>query len=173
MFKGSNCSGLDERVACDLSNNSVRRGVDEQHAYHKDMSELQQLTGQCIEFIGSRARENLKRALVMARNKSQIGTAPPDCILRHLAREWVEISWQDREHETCENVRVQCIGCRKQVCAHLSEYVCSFLPVCKWCDTHVQPNPFNPVNRLTLLPVCNLTVRLCNEIDKNQRFVYR
>ena len=142
-----------------------------------NMNELRQLTGQNIKFIGPRARENLKRALIMARKKacqnnelrapSNIGHV--DGALLHFAMEWAEITWQAVEHANCENMQIQCIGCNMQVCVHLSEYVCSFLPVCKWCDTHVQPNPFNPINRLTHLPVCDITSRLCNEIDKNNR----
>lgn len=86
--------------------------------------------------------------------------------LRQFAVEWTELMEMEKQHTvSCTETSVQCRGCLKSVCTHLGNYICSSVPVCTWCDTRGQPNPFNPKNRSTLLPKTKLAENLCREID--------
>lgn len=42
---------------------------------------------------------------------------------------------------------IECRGCGKKYCKHLDNWICITFPVCLNCDTFVDPNLFNPINK--------------------------
>ena len=154
----------------------------EEQLYNTDASELKRLTGRDFMYIGPNARINMQRDLVAARKRAAIEPVKPDLSGRMAelskkfsitpedklgkhADEWIKLKKQELEHATCTDRPVQCRGCNKQVCEHLSDYVCSSVAVCQWCDEYGQPNPFNPINRKNLLQVSEVAAELCKKID--------
>ena len=86
--------------------------------------------------------------------------------LSQFATEWKDLIKMEKEHEgSCTNKSVKCNGCSKVVCKHLGNYICSSRPVCAWCDSFGQPNPFNPKNRMAYLPKTKIADDLCKDID--------
>lgn len=161
---------------------------DEERAYNADMEDLKRLTGRDLLYVGPNARANMKADLKAARLK-HINAAHPvllededrkkwltqrlledrDCKRLHQhAQEWMDLMELHKLHMECTSgPTTTCRGCFKQVCCHLADYVCISVPVCQWCDTRGQPNPFNPINRESLLPKGSAIVtQLCAQVDK-------
>ena len=149
----------------------------EEREYNAVADELRRLTGRDTLYMGPDAFVNMQRDLGAARKKFKPSPAEAKCStiqdrkenmhkkfaecsqdhLRQHAKEWIELTTKEIHHaESCTDKSVTCRGCGKRVCSHLAEYVCSSVPVCQWCDTYGQPNPFNPINQ-TYLSVCVLS----------------
>ena len=154
----------------------------EERDYNAVADELQRLTGRDTLYVGPNAFVNMQRDLVAARKKFKPSPAEAQCStttaerqlqdrketmskrfaecsqdhLRQHAKEWMTLKTKEIHHtESRADKPVTCRGCGKRVCSHLADYVCSSVPVCQWCDTYGQPNPFNPINH-TYLSVCVL-----------------
>ena len=166
---------------------------DEERAYNADMEDLKRLTGRDFMYLGPNARANMMADLQAARLKHTDAAQPAsarfllededgkrkqwltqrlledkDCKRLHQhAQEWMDLMELEKLHRECTGgPTTTCRGCSKQVCCHMAEYVCSSVPVCQWCDTRGQPNPFNPINRESLLPKGSATVtQLCAHVD--------
>ena len=72
--------------------------------------------------------------------------------------DWKAIVSQYQQHcnsksGTCANaLTIECKGCSRKFCKHLSGMVCSSMPaycsqICTFCDTRCQPLLCNPINR--------------------------
>ena len=170
----------------------------DEHLFNQDAAELLRLTGHNVLYIGPNAHANMQRDLKTARKKAAAsynnqdvvqsaedrgGHADPDRVsflikkfaampdekLRAYGKEWTDLHKMEMEHLQCsDGPYAQCGGCSKRVCTHLSQYVCRSVAVCQWCDTHGQPNPFNPINRTAFLPESSLprSSELCDEVDR-------
>jgi len=150
----------------------------EEQAYNASAAELRRLTGQDVMYMGPDARINMQKALIAARQKSDEHCHPEhasrtpsidvsDDALRRYAQQWIELQQQVASHKSCQHPVVQCRGCAKQLCTELSQFICMSIAVCHWCDTNIQPNPFNPLNRETLLPRSDVAAELCQKVDKH------
>jgi hypothetical protein len=151
--------------------------------YNAVAEELRLLTGRETLYLGSNAQANLNRDILMARKKAKTHSQrnrdtekEKSCLkfstmsensLRVLAENWIELKKLELNHITCtDDKRTQCRGCKKTVCSHLNNYICTSLPVCSWCDTYVQPNPFNPINGFN--PINRKTIMLRNQIEDEE-----
>jgi hypothetical protein len=156
----------------------------EERCFNADSDELRRLTGQDRCYLGPNALTNMYRDLETAREKAKTSSQRKrekksnvqalnhmfakisEERLRNFAKEWMELKTLESKHVYCtDNEYTQCRGCDKIVCSHLANYVSTSVPVCSWCDTYVQPNPFNQINRKPLLPVSYIADKLCKHID--------
>ncbi|ALD61875.1 hypothetical protein ml_73 [Mollivirus sibericum] len=61
---------------------------------------------------------------------------------------WTKMTSEYELHSSqgCKVVET-CDGCGKGFCRHLAKYRCNSMPVCHWCDEHLQPILSNPRNK--------------------------